>query len=176
MKVARTLNLLLLIALFVGSAVAWPDLPERIPVHFGASGEVDRWSDTTLLSWFALPLVALALIFFVRGAVAFAARHPKYLNVPDKQNFLRLPAERQRVIIETLKESLEPLNLYLTLTFCIIQYAIYRAALGADPKPYMAAVLALAVLGTPIVLVFLHRRVGEEIERQVSIARREGKF
>lgn len=176
MRTARTLNFLLLLLLFVGSGLTWPHLPERIPVHFGAGGEVDRWSDTTLVSWFALPVIAVLLILFVHGTVRFAARHPKWLNVPDKDNFLRLPPEHRRIVVQTLKESLEPTLLHLTLLFCVIQYAIYRAALGSDPKPYMAAVLALAVLGTPIAILTIHRRVAEEIERQVSIARREGKF
>lgn len=176
MRTVRQLNLLLLSLLFIGSGIAWPYLPERIPVHFGAGGEVNRWSDTSFFSWFALPVIAVLLILFVHGAVDFAARRPKWLNVPDKDDFLRLPPERQHMVVQAMKESMEPTLLHLTLTFCVIQYTIYRAALGADPKPYLAIVLALAVLGAPIAIIFIHRRVNEEIERQISIARREGRF
>lgn len=176
MRIVRQLNLLLLSLFFIGSAIAWPYLPERIPAHFGAGGEVNRWSDTTFLSWFSLPIITVLLILFVHGAVDFAARRPKWLNVPDKDDFLRLPPERRHIVIQTLKESLEPTLLILTLTFCVIQYAIYRSALGADSKPYMAVVLALAMLTTPIAVITIPRRVSEEIERQVSLARREGRF
>ncbi len=35
--------LLLLAAMFVVAAVAWPSMPERLPVHWGITGEPDRW-------------------------------------------------------------------------------------------------------------------------------------
>jgi uncharacterized membrane protein len=35
--------LALLVAMFVAVAVAWPHVPERVPVHWGLTGEPDRW-------------------------------------------------------------------------------------------------------------------------------------
>ncbi|MBA3969176.1 MAG: DUF1648 domain-containing protein, partial [Gemmatimonadetes bacterium] len=47
MKVTHVINGLLLAALIIGSAVVWQQLPENIPVHFGASGRADRWATTS---------------------------------------------------------------------------------------------------------------------------------
>lgn len=55
------LPLFLIGAMFIVGAVMYPRLPDQIPVHWNISGEIDRWSDTSLLSVFQLPLMALGL-------------------------------------------------------------------------------------------------------------------
>jgi hypothetical protein len=48
--------------LALGQAVAaWPELPPRVPVHFGASGAPDAWAEKSLAAIFVLPLMALLM-------------------------------------------------------------------------------------------------------------------
>ena len=81
---ARLLNLLLLAALLGGSAAAWPHLPERIPAHFDLSGTPDRWVETSWLSWFALPLIAVELNALLYAAAVLSTRDPRRINMPGK--------------------------------------------------------------------------------------------
>ena len=65
-------------AMFVVGVVMYPRLPDQIPVHWGISGEIDRWSDTSFLSVFQLPLMALGLYVLFVVAPHF---DPKQRNV-----------------------------------------------------------------------------------------------
>jgi uncharacterized membrane protein len=38
-----TISLLLLIANFIYLCVEWSSIPDKVPMHFNAAGEVDRW-------------------------------------------------------------------------------------------------------------------------------------
>jgi uncharacterized membrane protein len=55
------LPLVLIAAMFVVGAVAYPGLPEQIPMHWGPSGQIDAWGTKSLLSVFFAPLLALGL-------------------------------------------------------------------------------------------------------------------
>lgn len=55
----RWIELVLLAAPFVALAVLWPDLPARIPTHWGVSGQVDGWSSRAFGA-LLLPVVNVA--------------------------------------------------------------------------------------------------------------------
>jgi uncharacterized membrane protein len=59
--------LLLIVGMFVLAAVTWPTAPERIPVHWGMTGEVDRYGGRLegLVMVPALALVVYALMLFL---------------------------------------------------------------------------------------------------------------
>ena len=57
---SESLHWLLLAAMFAGGALSWNAVPERIPVHYGLTGEPDRWGGR-FEGLFALPLVAVAV-------------------------------------------------------------------------------------------------------------------
>jgi uncharacterized membrane protein len=47
------------------AGLAFGHLPDRIPVHFTAAGSPTRWESATWGWWLLLPLLALALMFFL---------------------------------------------------------------------------------------------------------------
>jgi len=59
----------LLAAAAVILAMRWPDVPARIPVHWGLDGQVDRWTERTLVSVFA-PMAAAGLMCGLMLAVS----------------------------------------------------------------------------------------------------------
>jgi uncharacterized membrane protein len=59
-------------------AAAWKDLPERVPMHFGASGEPNGWG--TKVSMLILPAVALVMHI----GLGLLARLPHIYNYPGK--------------------------------------------------------------------------------------------
>lgn len=52
---------LLLAAMAIATAALYPSLPERFPIHWGVSGEVDGWMPKPWGPWLA-PLITVALV------------------------------------------------------------------------------------------------------------------
>ena len=78
------------------TVVAWFVLPERVPMHFGGSGGVDRWGSRTedVVTTGAI-IGGLALLFWVLTIVVTRAPE-SLLNIParDKQWWLATPQRR----------------------------------------------------------------------------------
>lgn len=166
----RTIHLIngsLLVLLLFGSAMAWPDLPNEIPAHFDASGQVTRWTRTSALSWFAIPLVALVLTAVNYLIAHLLPRWPHLINLPSKQQFLALSADRRAPVIERLRELLYGISAPLTLLMIVVQVAIYRTAQGEPSNGYILAILLGSVLLTPLMLAVWLPRIQSEIDRQV---------
>jgi uncharacterized membrane protein len=53
-------QLILLAAMFAAGAVAWPRVPDKLPVHWNTAGEVDRYGGR-VEGLFAVPLITLGL-------------------------------------------------------------------------------------------------------------------
>ncbi len=166
MRVAPRVSAILLGALWLGSLLAWPHLPARIPTHFGLSGKADSWAETSLLSWFGLPLLALAIVLLNTVLARQLPTRPSLFNIPDKQRFLALPAEYQAPVILRLQDFLHWINAEIVLLFGLIQWAIYRTAVGADTRTYMLVVLILGVAVLPVLVLWSTAGVQAEITRQ----------
>jgi uncharacterized membrane protein len=125
------LNGLLLLVLFVFSAATYADLPDPIPVHFDGQGRPNGWLDKSWWSWLALPLFALGLtviMFASARLVDWTRRHPRWLNMPHKQEFLALPAHRQAPIWRMMRQIVLWLNLPMVGLVLYAQMAIHHLA------------------------------------------------
>lgn len=131
----------------VGLGVAAVVLPSRVPLHFGASGEVDRWgsrSEAVLL--FTVLGVAMAVLL---GWLA--SRTPTLpesrLNVPHKRWWTALPAreERMRAMLATDLYVVGAATVLLLLGLLI---ATVSAARADDPRlgaPFVVLAVAYVV-------------------------------
>lgn len=121
----------------VGGALAFAaltaaDLPARYPSHFNAAGQPDRWSEAGGVEWYLMPLAAGVL---AAGMVAMALLLPRIpmglINIPRKEQFLRLPRAERIPILQFLVRYLLWLALADTLLFVSIQWMMYRSAKDA---------------------------------------------
>lgn len=168
----RLLNLALVAVLWIGSAVALPGLPARIPRHVGTTGIT--WTDATALSWFLLPAVATATLLLVRMMAGVIAARPRWLNIPGKERLLALPPERQAPVLRRAIDMMHGTITVTLLIFIAVQYGLWHTARGGSADTMLVLVLPLAVLSTPLVLGIWLPRVSEELERQVSEHRAAG--
>jgi uncharacterized membrane protein len=161
----RLLNLLLLGAFFAGSAMVYPTLPERIPMHFGLSGRPDRWEARSFLSWFALPLIAAAVAGFLELASRYSVRHPQLWNVPDKRRFLELDPEARAPIIAHLQDFMAMVGMMSTALMMLVQFSIYRFATGhgSGLPVYLFAGTGLFLLVLLSAALRMNARVGTMI-------------
>lgn len=151
--------LLLLAAIVVPwavAAIAWPELPPRIPMHFDAAGRPDGWVATSAWVWFSLPALGTVLGFGLglllpRWVIGMARANSPWLNVPNKRAFVQLPeAARVRAVIAPAKW-LAVLALAIQMLLAWIVFGSARVASGTwdvlPPWPsyaLLAAVLACA--------------------------------
>lgn len=171
-RLVHGLNAALLVALVGGSAVAWPGLPAEIPIHFGPSGEPDRWADTTLLTWFGLPALAVVLTLALYLGAQVLPSRPRWLNMPDRERFLELPEDARGPVYRHVRTLLYLAATVLLVVFGLLQIAVYREALGTLGGSYIVAVLIVAVGSGPVLAIFaivgLQRAVDEAWRRERS--------
>ncbi len=155
-------------ALWWRAAVWYPRLPDRYPIHFDMSGTPDGWASKSVATWFLLPLVSLVMTALMMGlglgGINAMARHtPGLINIPRKDEFLRLsPEERVRV--------LGPMSVFLLLVgamegglFLWLVEGIGRVATGATQmlSPWAVFVFVGVVLtGAAVSAVATVRGIG----------------
>ncbi|MFD1954777.1 SdpI family protein [Paenibacillus thailandensis] len=64
---------IMLAAGIAAGLIVYPDMPDRLPVHWGISGEADRFADKTA-GLFLLPGIALLLSLFMEVSAGLEAR------------------------------------------------------------------------------------------------------
>ncbi len=99
-------------------AMHWHLLPERIPVHFGASGDPDGWGGRSML------LVLLGTTVGMSVILTLAEKYQRLINIPisvDRES----PAVRQ-----LLRSMVIGLKAVITAAFFWIADVTMRTALG----------------------------------------------
>ncbi|WP_432519055.1 DUF1648 domain-containing protein [Kineococcus sp. SYSU DK006] len=141
-------------------------LPERVPTHFGATGDADDWSSRAgAVTFLALLTAGMAGMFaaFARGSARMSM---EWVNVPHKQRWIEagLEAELRRRLREDLLLFGAGTNvLVLSTTLAVIQ----AARSGADALPWWwVTVFALWLVATIAHAVFM-QRVRYRLERVV---------
>lgn len=139
-----------LLALVVSLAVAAWLLPERVPIHFDAAGDVDRWAGRgeALLT---MGLVGAAIAAVFGGLAARLGRVPLALvNVPHKQWWTATP-EREAVLRARLRTDLFVLGGATLLFLAALELLTVRAARLDEPHldgwVWVALAAYLAVVG-----------------------------
>jgi uncharacterized membrane protein len=120
--------------------VTWPDLPDRLPMHFDVSGRPNRWGPRAKL--FVLPTISLVLLV----GLTVLSRFPhiyNYVVVITEQN-----AERQyRLAVHLIRF----LSVLLQWMFAVILWDVVGASQGL---PHSGIWLVPAfVAGTFVLLI-----------------------
>jgi uncharacterized membrane protein len=150
-------TLLLLTALFV---YAWyAKLPARFPSHFGLAGNPDRWSGKgAFLVIVAVPFILTIVFYVLIRFMPRLASSPQRLNIPHKEEFLKLPAEKQMVYWALLQEFFAGLMAAINLLFYLIVRGTVRVAAGeASLLPLSTMLPALAAMA--LLMIYYFRRM-----------------
>jgi len=127
-KFKKEIPFLLISALPFGYlAYIWPSLPKRVPMHWNASGEIDRWGDKTEI--IIIPLLMTGLIYLIFLVVPKIDPKGKLQNMGNKLNDFRLA-----------------LTIFMSILSIYILYSIKTN--NADPKMLLPLMgLLFAFLG-----------------------------
>ena len=156
----------------VGFAVwAWPQLPDRIPTHFGSDGWPDAWRDTTLASWLTAPAMALLILAFIGWFRWMMPRKPGWVNLPDKTKLASKPEVARKPILEMLAGFLALIQTEILVIFALIQLSTFRSAQGLESQGLMILVLLLAILASPVLLVVFFLKLQGAMDRSRELER-----
>lgn len=145
----------ILVVVTVVGIVRWPQLPDPIPTHFDANGNVDGWAAKSVWSVFGLHLIltATAVLMVVLGLLI-----PSRRQHPDGQADLGRAEARGRtgVVVATLAVC----ALLMALVDAGLSSAIWWAAETATVQAITAStvIASLAVCILPLVLAARMRR------------------
>ncbi len=106
------LGLILIVAIFIYTAFKYPMLPDKVPTHYGVTGEVDSWGGKGHL-WI-VPCVSAVLY----GLVTLASFFPNSWNYPAKIDEDKL---------EEAENNVRQLLMYMKiLVICMLGYMQVR--------------------------------------------------
>ncbi len=122
------------------AATNYGSLPETIPVHFGPSGEADRWGNKNMV-WL-LPAIAIVLIPFI----IYLCRRPDRFNYPQKITVENAQSEYARARL-----TLRWLNAFFASLFFVLTWEITHPTVSI-----LGSWLLPIVIGVPFVVLILN--------------------
>jgi uncharacterized membrane protein len=153
-RIIQVATVCCLVSLLAHAAYVWPNLPPRVPTHFGIAGAPDAWGSRASL--LALPM--MATVFFV--TLTLLERIPHRYNYPIEvtaANAPRMYALGRRLVLSV--------KLILVLVFGFIFRTSADVALGKAsglPGWFLPTVLAWTA-GVILVSVVRMRRSHAEV-------------
>jgi len=149
-KIVNSIGLFIYGATILFLIVNWGNIPDKVPGHFNAAGEVDRWGSKYEL--ITLPIIAL-LLFVIMSLVE---KIPHLHNYPDRLN--------ESNVVQFYTHSRKLLNLVkniLLVMFSSLSIQIVRVAQGAIDD------IGIALM--PIFLIVIFGTVGIGMYKQSKI-------
>lgn len=139
---------------------AWPELPERIPLHFSADGTSNRDGSPMELAIIVLVALLSTLPLMAGGFwISWIRRHPRWINIPRKEAFLALPPEFQLPYWEWTAEFMVAIGAAMALLFLLLVRAIIAVVVdGVEILPWWAVWPGLGALLLAL-LVYLPRLI-----------------
>ena len=116
-----------------------------------------RMAAKSLGGWFLLPLIALAVHLLMAVVSALIPSRPHLFNFPAKARFLSLPSEFQGPVIVEMQTMLDIVMVGTNALMLVIQFQLWRTALGQHSPGIMIAILIVPVLLTPLMFLRLSR-------------------
>jgi len=91
---------LLNLGVWLLTAALYTSLPEQIPGHFGLYARPTRW-DSRETIWL-LPLIATLMALGLYGLNRMILGYPGLINLPNKDELMRLPPDAMRRVVRRL--------------------------------------------------------------------------
>jgi len=144
----QLVSLLGIVASFVLLLIVWPDIPDKVPTHFGSSGEADAWGGKSTLVW--IPMIAVGLYALLTLIEQFPQSYNYLCEITEKN--AEFQYRNARMMLECMK--LELIYFFGYLEWKTVQVAIGQAE-GLGPAfLFVFLIILFGTLG-----FFLYRMV-----------------
>lgn len=131
--VLNILCLIILIGTLIFLAAIWSEIPDKIPMHYGLDGTIDRWGQKTEI--FIMPFVTWGMYIFL----TIIENVPKVWNIGVKVT----EENKERIYLCTLQ-------LICTIKFilvCIFTYLTVQIATAGGLPVWFLPVVVVAIFG-----------------------------
>lgn len=153
---AHLVNAALLTGMFVFALATYDGLPERFPVHFNMAGQPDNFVSKSMGMWLLLPLTGLGLtviLYASAGLINYARKHPRWLSLPHKEQFLALPVKQQEPVWNQMRSMMFWLCVPSNLLVMYAQYSTYMFTTG-ESESFTAWPL-LVIMAAMFIMIFV---------------------
>lgn len=117
-KLLDSITAIVYLAGIVYTIVIWSQLPDQVPAHYNAAGDVNRWGSKWEL--ILLPVIAALLAVFM----SFLEKHPEWHNYMKlNENNIEFQYKNSRMLLNVLKNE-------CVLLFVFLTYSTEQVALG----------------------------------------------
>ncbi|WP_290902594.1 DUF1648 domain-containing protein [Ferroglobus sp.] len=167
MRSFQLIVVLLLTLIWVTSIHAYLTLPERIPIHFNASGKADAYGGKITflllpLSFSIAPIILLIISSKRREALKGAAW---WMNLPAFFSKLNsLPENERERFVNSYFNSIDALNAFLTFCFYLLTLGIYFGSKAGELPRWFNLVILMLLL-SPIPFLIRMRNLSKEFEK-----------
>lgn len=132
--VEAIVSLLCLVGVVVYLIAAWSHIPDQIPAHFNAAGEVNRWGSKSEL--IVLPIISWMLY----GLITLVERYPQVWNTG-----VTVTEENRERVYRILKNMIAVIKMLMLLVFASITMI---SSLALRLPIWYLGVFLLAVFGS----------------------------
>jgi|Deesub1362A_J573_1020465.scaffolds.fasta_scaffold00076_127 uncharacterized membrane protein len=160
------------IALWILGVYAYFTLPERIPTHFGFSGEPTSYGrrEVFLLLPAAFSPAPIIFLIIIRYRFTLLNKYPYLINLPAFfTHITKIPSERRSLWVNRYFKALIVLGVFITYYLLLLEWGIYVGNLtGRLPYWFTPATLLMPL---PLILSFLFylRRLSEKMMAEAEI-------
>lgn len=164
----------LVLVMWLWALLTWNVAPDRVPLHFGLSGEPDRWGPRTVASWFGMPVLATLLAFGLSCLGRWSLSRPALINMPGNERLRALPEAYRGPVHQSLLDLMALAALETVVILSLVQWGIVKGAAGESTQGVMLLVLVAAVLGSPFLIAFMMLHTQRALNDAWEKARRDG--
>jgi uncharacterized membrane protein len=151
-------NLILLVLISNTVYAAYPKLPPRIPAHFNFAGNADRWGGKEGLIGLAAIAWGMTIIFYLLAHnMRRLGLKSRSFNIPTKEQFLKLPEEKQSTYWDLVKEFLVGLTVGTNLLWYLLVRGTLRIISGEMSVLSFKTMLPALVVMILMLIVYLRR-------------------
>ncbi len=145
------------------------NLPDKIPVHFGADGVADSFAEPSVCSWFGLFFVSVGTGLLM-GTIALSVfKIPsRYLSIPRKKEYLALgehPRNRLMGVIATHTLIMGIASVVLMLCVHISMALLAHGSIDRFPAWIVFAAMLVIIIELVVMITSFLRKLDNEIRR-----------
>lgn len=120
-KVIEVVSIALIVGIFIQIALLWNTLPNKIPMHFNAAGNIDSWGGKGTA--IVLPIVILCLYTLI----TVLSRFPRVFNYT-----VEITEQNAEFQYKNAKMMLSSLKIIIIILFTYLQQTIINSAQGSE--------------------------------------------
>lgn len=134
------------LALVAATVLAYPGLPDVIPKNLDIKGAASTFAPKTPFNWGMPLIIGIAVLIMTDVITALIPGRVHLINIPGKEQLVALPREYQSEAVAMTQRFMDVMNLYIVLTFALVQWGMWRTAHGSPQGSVSIVLLVLGVV------------------------------